>query len=128
MVKFTKTYLLRKIKNLSETGLFFISVIVIFTCTIQQLFIFYPSNFIIRSKKMFHLCNIYHFLIKTFLYLFAIILTFLTLIIFFLYLFFVYWVNPVFTIGVERQVQRRANSASVSETTLRVRCNVCSAS
>jgi len=28
----------------------------------------------------------------------------------------------------ERQVQRRAKSASVSETTLRVRCNVCSAS
>ena len=46
---------------------------------------------------------------------------------FFLYVFFVYLAKLSFTIGVERQVQRRAKSASVNETTLRVRCNVCSA-
>ena len=45
---------------------------------------------------------------------------------FLFYLFFVYWVKLSFTIGVERQVQRRVKSASVSEPTSRVRCNVCS--
>jgi len=44
---------------------------------------------------------------------------------FFLYLFFVYWVKFSFTIGVERQVQRRGTSASDSKPTIRVRCNVC---